>query len=345
MPEKKRTELSELGEFDLIRHLTQNVEITRASTLMGIGDDAAVLDHLGKHTVISSDMLVEGIHFDLSYIPLKHLGYKSVMVNLSDIYAMYAEPTHILLNIAISNRFSVEAMEAFYEGVLLACKEHNVDLVGGDTTSSQKGFIISITALGEVDEDGYTGRKGAKENDLICVSGELGGAYMGLLLMEREKQIFMENPEIQPQLEGHEYIMERFMKPKARRDIVDWLKKHSIKPHCMIDISDGLSSELIHLCTQSGTGFRIYEEKLPIHQNTKKMAMELDLASSTAALNGGEDYELLFTIPQESYETITGTEDISVIGHITKEAGHYEFVSESGQVHPVKAMGWNHTKK
>ena len=346
MAEKQeRTDIGELGEFALIDHLTKNFETYNASTILGIGDDAAVLESLGKQTVVSTDMLVEGVHFDLTYLPLKHLGYKSVVVNLSDIYAMNAEPTQITFSMALSNRFSVEALEELYEGVNLACQEYGVDLIGGDTTTSQSGLIISVTAIGEVNESGFVGRSGAQENDLICVSGDLGSAFMGLLLMEREKKIFNENPAIQPDLEGNEYIMKRLMKPEARKDIINWLNEHKITPTSMMDVSDGLSSELFHITSKSKVGCTIYEEKVPIHLDTQKMAMELQMASVTAALNGGEDYELLFTIPQSDYDKITMSEEISVIGHITPIADERKLVSNSGNEMPLEAQGWNPLKK
>jgi len=290
-------------------------------------------------------MLVEGVHFDLTYLPLKHLGYKSVVVNLSDIYAMNAEPTQITFSMAISNRFSVEALEELYDGIHLACTEYGVDLIGGDTTSSQSGLIISVTAIGEVNESGAIMRDGAKENDLVCVSGDLGGAFMGLLLMEREKKVYLENPEIQPELAGHEYIMQRLMKPEARKDIITWLAERKIVPTAMMDISDGLSSELFHITSKSKVGCTIYEEKIPVHLDTQKMAMDLKMASVTAALNGGEDYELLFTIPQGDYEKITMSEEISVIGHITKDADKRVLITNSGNEVPLEAQGWNPLKK
>jgi thiamine-monophosphate kinase len=342
---QERTDIGELGEFALIDHLTKNFDTHNASTLQGIGDDAAILESLGKQTVVSTDMLVEGVHFDLSYLPLKHLGYKSVVVNLSDIYAMNAEPTQITFSMALSNRFSVEALEELYDGVHLACQEYGVDLIGGDTTSSQSGLIISVTAIGEVNESGAVTRSGAQENDLICVSGDLGGAFMGLLLMEREKKIYLENPEVQPDLEGHEYIMQRLMKPEARKDIINWLNEQKIVPTSMMDISDGLSSELFHITTKSKVGCTVYESKIPVHIDTQKMAMDLKMASVTAALNGGEDYELLFTIPQSDYEKITMSEEISVIGHITKDAEKRILITNSENEVPLEAQGWNPLKK
>lgn len=343
--ENERTDVGSLGEFGLIEHLTKNFEIHNASTILGIGDDAAVLDNLGKNVVVSTDMLVEGIHFDLSYLPLKHLGYKSVVVNLSDIFAMNAEPTQITFSMAISNRFSVEALEELYEGIHLACREYGVDLIGGDTTSSQSGLILSVTAIGEVNASGYTTRSGAKVNDLICVSGDLGGAFMGLMLMEREKKIYLENPNIQPDLSGHEYIISRLMKPEARRDIIQWLNEQDIKPTSMMDISDGLSSELFHITKASKVGCTIYEDKIPVHIDTQKMAMDFKMASVTAALNGGEDYELLFTISQQDYEKITMSEEISVIGHITSEEDGRKLITKSNNTIALEAQGWNPLKK
>src|SRR6185312_4078406 len=292
----ERTEVSSLGEFGLIDHLTKNNEIRNASTILSVGDDAAVLDHFGKQTVITTDMLVEGIHFDLMYTPLKHLGYKSIAVNLSDIYAMFATPTHVTLNIGISNRFSVEALDDFYEGVYAACEKYNVDLIGGDTSSSQKGFIISVTAVGEVAPGKYVTRSGANENDLLCVSGDLGAAYMGLQLLEREKKIYLENPSVQPNLENKSYIVGKILRPEPRADIVNWLQENEIMPTSMIDVSDGLSSEILHICKQSNVGSVLYEEKIPIHPETKEMAFEFNLDPTSCALSGGEDYELLFTV-------------------------------------------------
>jgi len=272
-----RTEIKDYGEFGLIHHLTKNIEIQNASSILGVGDDAAVIDHFGKQTVVSTDMLIEGVHFDLSYTPLKHLGYKSVIVNLSDIYAMNAMPTQILLSVGISNKFSVEALEEFYEGVYAACEEHNVDLVGGDTCSSQKGFIISITAIGEATEDKIVKRSTAQQGDLICCSGDLGGAYIGLLFLEREKKIYLESPDVQPDLENESYVIGRLLKPKARKDIHELLNEKEIIPTSMMDISDGLSSELLHICENSGVGCVIYEEKLPVHEDSRKAAYKFEI--------------------------------------------------------------------
>jgi thiamine-monophosphate kinase len=337
-----RTEISSLGEFGLIEHLTQQFEITQATTLVGIGDDAAVIEPFKKQIVISTDMLVEGVHFDLMYTPLKHLGYKSVVVNLSDIYAMNAEPTHITVSIAISNKYSVEALEELYEGIQLACEKYGVDLIGGDTTTSLKGLVISITAIGEVETDKFIKRSTAQEHDLICVSGNLGAAFIGLTIMEREKKIYLENPTIQPSLEGADYVVQRILKPEARKDIIELLKESNIHPTSMIDISDGLSSELIHLCTQSQVSCSVYEEKIPIHEQTKTWAINFNLSPTTCALNGGEDYELLFTIPQADYEKIASIEDVHIIGHITKADVENVLITPSGASHKIVAQGWKH---
>ncbi|GAB4093306.1 thiamine-phosphate kinase [Flaviaesturariibacter terrae] len=338
----ERTEVSSLGEFGLIEHLTKNIEFHNASTLLGVGDDAAVIDQFGKQTVLSTDLLLEGVHFDLGYTPLRHLGYKSVAVNVSDIYAMNATPTQILLSIGFSNRFSVEALDEFYEGVYAACDRYNVDLVGGDTTSSQKGFIISCTAIGEVAPDQYVKRTGAQKGDLVCVSGDLGAAYLGLLLLEREKRIWMENPQIQPDLEGEKYIVGRLLKPEARKDIIEFFAGAEIKPTSMIDISDGLSSELLHLCKGSGVGAMIYEDKLPIHDDTRQAAFKFNSEATACALSGGEDYELLFTIRQDDYEKLGNMNDISVIGYITDAEAGVHIHSKGGNKYPVTAQGWNH---
>jgi thiamine-monophosphate kinase len=336
-----RTEVSSLGEFGLIDHLTKNIEIQNASTIIGVGDDAAVIDHFGKQTVITNDLLIEGVHFDLMYTPLKHLGYKTVVVNVSDICAMNATPTQIILGLGFSNRFSLEALEEFYEGVYAACELYGVDLIGGDTTSSQKGFIISCTAVGEVAPDKYVKRSGAQKGDLLCVSGDLGGAYLGLTLLEREKRIFMESPGVQPDLEDEKYIVGRILKPEARKDIIDFLAKNEIIPTSMIDVSDGLSSEILHICKQSEVGCVLYEEKIPVAEDAKMAAFKFNLDPTACALSGGEDYELLFTIKQDDYDKITATEDISVIGYITDaEAGAHIF-TKGGSKHPITAQGWN----
>lgn len=337
----ERTEIGSLGEFGLIEHLTRENETTNAGTLLSVGDDAAVIDHFGKQTVITTDMLIEGVHFDLMYTPLKHLGYKAVAVNLSDIYAMCATPTHITMSIGISNRFSVEALDEFYAGVYAACEKYNVDLIGGDTTSSQKGFIISVTAIGEVVQDKFVTRSGAKKGDLVCVSGDLGAAYIGLQLLEREKRIFLENPGIQPDLKNNEYAIGRILKPEPRADIVAWLQGKGITPTSMIDVSDGLSSELLHLCRNSDISCVIYEEKIPINEETKMMALEFNVPPTTCALSGGEDYELLFTIPADDHDKIILSEQISVIGYVTEAGEPPVLKTPSGNTYPLVAQGWN----
>jgi thiamine-monophosphate kinase len=336
-----RTEISEYGEFGLIHHLTKNIEIQNASTILGVGDDAAVIDHFGKQTVITTDMLIEGVHFDLAYTPLKHLGYKSVVVNLSDIYAMNALPTQITLSIGISSRFSVEALDEFYDGVYAACEEYGVDLIGGDTCSSQKGFIVSVTAIGEITNDKIVQRSTAQKGDLICVSGDLGGAYIGLLFLEREKKIFLESPQIQPDLENEQYVIGRLLKPKARKDIFEFFESQNILPTSMMDISDGLSSELLHICQKSEVGCMIYEEKIPIAEDSKKAAYKFEIDPTACALSGGEDYELLFTIKQEDYEKITLNEQISVVGYITEAEEGTIIKTKGGNTHKITAQGWN----
>jgi len=336
-----RTEISSLGEFGLIEHLTKNIELQNASSIVGVGDDAAVIDHFGKQTVITSDMLVEGVHFDLMYTPLKHLGYKSVIVNLSDVYAMNATPTQIILNIAISNRFSIEALDEFYDGVYTACSKYGVDLIGGDTSSSQKGFIISVTAIGEVTPDKYVRRNTAKKGDLICVSGDLGGAYVGLLFLEREKKIYLENPNIQPDLESESYVIGRLLKPETRKDIVEFFEKENLLPTAMMDISDGLSSEILHISKQSHLGTVIYEEKLPIAEEMRSAAYKFQIDPTACALSGGEDYELLFTVSQNDYDKITLNEDISVIGYMNEPEKGNHIITKGGSDYPITAQGWN----
>ena len=337
---EERTEVASLGEFGLIDHLTRNNETRQASTILSIGDDAAVIDQFGKQTVISSDMLIEGVHFDLMYTPLKHLGYKAVAVNLSDICAMNATPTHITLNIGISNRFSVEALDEFYEGVYIACNHYNVDLIGGDTVSSQKGLLISNTAIGEVTPDTFVTRSGAQAKDLLCVSGDLGGAYLGLQLFEREKKIFLENPGIQPDLEGRAYVTGRLLKPEARVDIIEWLAENDVKPTAMMDISDGLSSEILHICKQSNVGCVLYEDKIPFHDETKEVAYKFEVDPTACALSGGEDYELLFTIKQEDYDKLRMQEKISVIGYMTEPSEGKYILTRKGNKHDLTAQGW-----
>ena len=336
-----RTEVSSLGEFGLIDHLTKNIEIQNASTIVGVGDDAAVIDHFGKQTVITNDLLIEDVHFDLMYCPLKHLGYKTVVVNVSDICAMNAMPTQIILGLGFSNRFSVEALDEFYEGVYAACQRYGIDLIGGDTTSSQKGFIISCTAIGEVTTDTYVKRSGAKKGDLLCVSGDLGAAYLGLTLLEREKKIFLENPKIQPDLEGEKYIIGRILKPEARKDIVEFLQVSKVRPTSMIDVSDGLSSEILHICKQSTVGCVLYEEKIPIAEESKMAAYRFNLDPTACALSGGEDYELLFTVKQDDYDAIAANSEISVIGYITDEEAGTHIITKGASKFPITAQGWN----
>jgi thiamine-monophosphate kinase len=341
---EQRTEISSLGEFGLIDHLTQNVELQNASSLLGVGDDAAVIDHFGKQTVITTDLLVEGVHFDLMYTPLRHLGYKSVVVNLSDLYAMNATPTQIVIGLGLSNRFSLEAIDEFYEGVYAACSKYGVDLVGGDTTSSQKGFIISITAIGEVAPDKYVKRSTAQKGDLLCVSGDLGAAYVGLLFLEREKKIFAESPGVQPDLENESYVIGRLLKPEARKDIVDFFAANEITPTAMMDISDGLSSEILHICKQSNLGCVLYEEKLPIADDMRNAAYKFEIDPTACALSGGEDYELLFTIAQSDYDKLVLNEQISVVGYMTEPEQGAHILTKGGSKHALTAQGWNHLK-
>lgn len=339
----KRTEISELGEFGLINHLTKNVTLKNRSSLTGVGDDAAVIACSEEQVkVLTQDLLVEGVHFDLMYHPLRHLGYKAVAVNLSDIYAMNAWPEQITVGLGISNRFSVEALEELYDGILAACEKYGVDLVGGDTTSSQKGLIISISALGYAKPADIVYRHTAQAGDLIAVSGDLGGAYLGLQMLEREKQVYLENPEIKPNLEQENYIVGRQLLPHPRRDVVELLEEMNIKPTAMIDISDGLSSDLLHICNRSGVGCRIYEEKLPIAEETRQRAMKFKIAPSTCALNGGEDYELLFTLSPADAEKLSGSLDITILGECTKAKDGFRFITQGGQVHDLIAQGWQH---
>ncbi|HMK25659.1 MAG TPA: thiamine-phosphate kinase [Chitinophagaceae bacterium] len=344
MNSEQRTEISSLGEFGLIEHLTKNIELQNASSVLGVGDDAAIIDHFGKQTVVTTDLLVEGVHFDLMYTPLRHLGYKSVIVNLSDIYAMNATPTQIILGIGFSNRFSLEALDEFYEGVYAACNKYAVDLVGGDTTTSQKGFIISVTAIGEVVPDTFVKRNTAQKGDLLCVSGDLGAAYVGLLFLEREKKIFMESPGVQPDLEGETYVIGRMLKPEARKDIIEFFAKQEIVPTSMIDISDGLSSEILHICKQSNLGCVLYEEKIPVHEETKKAAFKFELDPTACALSGGEDYELLFTIPQSAYEKLLLNEQVSVVGYMADADEGAHIMTKGGSKLAITAQGWNHLK-
>ena len=339
---EQRTEISSLGEFGLIEHLTKNIELQNASSIVGVGDDAAVIDHFGKQTVISTDLLIEGVHFDLVYTPLKHLGYKAVIVNLSDIYAMNAVPTQILLSIGISNRFSLEALDEFYEGVYAACSKYEIDLIGGDTNSSQKGFIISVTSIGEVAPDKYVKRSTAKKGDLLCVSGDLGAAYVGLLFLEREKKIYIENPAIQPDLEGESYVIGRLLKPEARKDVVEFFAKEKIIPTSMMDISDGLSSEILHICKQSNLGCVLYEEKIPIAEEMRNAAFKFKIDPTAWALSGGEDYELLFTIRQEDHDKFVLNENISVIGYMAEAEQGAAIITKGGAKHALIAQGWKH---
>jgi len=340
----ERTEIAAMGEFGLIEHLTKNIELQNASSILGVGDDAAVIDHFGKQTVVTTDMLVEGVHFDLMYTPLKHLGYKSVIVNLSDIYAMNAIPTQIILSIGFSNRFSLEALNEFYEGVYAACDKYGVDLVGGDTTSSQKGFIISVTAIGEVPPDKFVKRSTAQKGDLLCVSGDLGAAYVGLLFLEREKKIFMESPGVQPDLEGESYVIGRLLKPEARNDIVEFFASHEITPTSMMDISDGLSSEILHICKESNLGCVLYEDKIPVSEEMKKAAFKFEIDPTACALSGGEDYELLFTISQSDYDKLVLNEQISLVGYMTEPEQGAHIITKGGSKHVITAQGWNHLK-
>nr|WP_319573070.1 thiamine-phosphate kinase [uncultured Draconibacterium sp.] len=343
--ERKQTNISELGEFGLIDRLTKAITIKNDSTIKGIGDDAAILDFKEKQVVVSSDLLTEGIHFNLMYVPLKHLGYKAVVVNLSDILAMNAIPKQVTVSIAVSGKFSVEALEELYEGIHLACEQYNVDLVGGDTTSSLTGLTLSITAIGEAEKDDIVMRSGAKPNDILCVSGDLGGAYMGLQLLERENEVFKVNENMQPKLDGYDYILERQLKPEARGDIIAAFKRLGIKPTSMIDISDGLSSEIMHLCKNSGVGCSLFEDKVPMDYQTKQMAEEFNINPLVAALNGGEDYELLFTLPLDDYEKIKNDPDFTVIGHMTEAGEGVNLQTTGGSSIPLEAQGWNHGNK
>ena len=345
MQENQRTEISTIGEFGLIKHLTEHIQIQNPETKYGIGDDAAVLEFGNQQTLLTTDLLMEGVHFDLVYTPLKHLGYKSAIVNFSDIYAMNGTPKQITVSLAVSKRFCIEDLEQFYEGLQLACQLHGVDIVGGDTTSSVTGLAISITCIGVASPENITFRNGAKETDLICVSGDLGAAYMGLQLLEREKVVFEGQKEINPDFSGKEYLLERQLKPEARKDIVEALAREVIQPTAMMDISDGLSSELMHICTQSKVGCRIYEERIPIEYQTAVMAEELNMNVTTCALNGGEDYELLFTVPLTDHDKVAAMKGIKVIGHITKAELGCGLITRDGQEFELKAQGWNPLKE
>lgn len=336
-----RTEISTLGEFGLIDHLTQNITLTNKSTLKGVGDDAAVLDYTDKQVLVTTDLLLEGVHFDLTYVPLKHLGYKSAVVNFSDIYAMNGQPKQITVSLGISKRFSIEDLEELYSGIRLACDVYGVDLVGGDTSASLTGLSISITCIGEGESGKVVYRNGAKETDLICVSGDLGAAYMGLQLLEREKKVFQGEKDFTPDFSGKEYLLERQLKPEARKDIIESLRSNGVLPTAMMDISDGLSSELLHIAKQSHVGCRIYEERIPIDYQTAVMAEQFNMNLVTAALNGGEDYELLFTVPLTEHDKIDAMQGVKVIGYITKaELGNYLVGRDGGEVE-LKAQGWN----
>ncbi len=342
--EKKQTGISELGEFGLIDRLTKDIRLKNSSTVKGVGDDAAILDYGEKQIVVSTDLLTEGVHFNLMYVPLKHLGYKAVIVNLSDVCAMNAVPKQITVSVAVSGKFSVEAMEELYAGIQQACDKYGVDLIGGDTTSSLTGLTISITVLGEVEKGKAVMRNGAKPNDLLCVTGDLGGAYMGLQLLERENEVFKVNPNMQPQMVGYDYILQRQLRPEARVDIVSAFKKLGIKPTSMIDISDGLSSEIHHLCKNSNVGCNLHEEKIVLDFQTKKMAEELNINPLVAALNGGEDYELLFTVPLSDYDKIKNDPDFTIIGHMTEASEGINLITTGGSSIPLVAQGWNHGK-
>jgi thiamine-monophosphate kinase len=344
MESNKRTDVNQLGEFGLIDHLTDDVLMRNPSTIKGIGDDAAIIDSGSHFTLVTTDMLVEGIHFDLAYTPLKHLGYKSVVVNLSDIYAMNGVPEQITVSMAISNKYSVEALEELYDGIKLACDFYNVDLVGGDTTSSPKGMILSITAIGKCEKDKVVLRRGAKEGDLICVTGNLGAAYLGLQILEREKQIYVDHPEVQPELTEHEYLIGRQLKPEARRDAIAFFEEKDIIPTSMIDVSDGLASEILHICKQSGVGAVIEESKVPIHPMTEEQAIKFKINPITCALSGGEDYEMLFTISPSDFNTIQYMPDVFIVGEIMNVKEGVRLLSSGGSYHQITAQGWNHFK-
>ena len=345
MQETHRTEIASLGEFGLIKHLTEHIRLQNPESRYGVGDDAAVLDFAGQQTLVTTDLLMEGVHFDLVYTPMKHLGYKAAIVNFSDIYAMNGTPKQITVSLAVSKRFCIEDLELFYEGLQLACQLHGVDIVGGDTTSSVTGLAISITCLGVAPPEAVVYRNGAKETDLICVSGDLGAAYMGLQLLEREKAVFDGQQEVNPDFTGKEYLLERQLKPEARKDIIEELAQKGIRPTSMMDISDGLSSELMHICTQSKVGCRVYEERIPIDYQTAVMAEELNMNVTTCALNGGEDYELLFTVPLTDHDKVAAMKGVKVIGHITKPELGCGLITRDGQEFELKAQGWNPLKE
>lgn len=345
MQENNRTEIATLGEFGLIKHLTDDIKLQNPETIYGVGDDAAVINVSNQQTLITTDMLMEGVHFDLVYTPLKHLGYKAAISNFSDIYAMNGTPKQITVSIAVSKRFCIEDLEQLYDGLKLACQVHNVDLIGGDTTSSVTGLAISITCIGVADKDQIVYRNGAKETDLICVTGDLGAAYMGLQLLEREKAVFQGEKEVNPDFTGKEYLLERQLKPEARKDIIEALAKEGILPTAMMDVSDGLSSELMHICSQSKVGCRVYEERIPIDYQTAVMAEELNMNVSTCALNGGEDYELLFTVPLTMHDKVSTIKGVKVIGYITKQELGCALITRDNQEFELKAQGWNPLKE
>jgi len=338
------TNLSDLGEFGLIHRLTSDIKLVNPGTIRGIGDDAAVIDSFGKKILVSTDLLTEGVHFDLSYTPMRHLGYKAAIVNFSDIAAMNGKPKQLTVGLALSAKFTVEACDEFYEGLKMACRNYAVDIVGGDTTSSASGMFISITVIGEAKGEDIVMRNTAQEGDLVCVSGDLGGAYMGLLLLEREKKVFLANPHAQPDLQGNDYIIARQLKPEARLDVVNLFADYHIKPTAMIDISDGLASEILHICNDSSKGCRLYEDKIPVDPATAIAAREFDMSPSVAALHGGEDYELLFTVKQSDYDKIKDLPGISIIGHITDHTSGVGIVATDGALHPITAQGWDSFK-
>lgn len=343
---KEKTDISKLGEFGLIAHLTEKFEMQQESSIVGIGDDSAVLEHQNKQQVISTDLYVENVHFDIMYTPLMHLGYKCITASISDICAMNAVPSQVLVSIAISSRYSLEAVEELYIGIKAACDNYKVDLVGGDTSSSKTGLLISVTAIGYADDDKIVRRSGAKPGDLLCVSGDLGGAYMGLQMLEREKQVFLEQKDMQPDLEGKDYVVGRQLRPEARVDIVEMFEELKVAPSALIDVSDGLSSEIFHICKESNVGMKVYEDKIPLDQQTYDTAIEFNLPPTTAAMNGGEDYELLFTIPQNAYDKIKNSLDVTVIGYCTEPHEGKELITKSGNVVPLEAQGWeNFTAK
>jgi len=342
--DEKNIDLKDLGEFGLIERLTKKIKLFNENTLLGPGDDAAIINS-SKEILVSSDMLVEGIHFDMAFTPLKHLGYKSVIVNISDIYAMNGNPKQITVGLAISSKYTLEAIEEFYDGILLACEKYKVDVIGGDITSCINGLTISITAIGEAMKKEIVKRSGAKENDLLITTGDLGGAYMGLNVLQREKEVWKSNPNMQPELDNYNYILERQLKPEARRDVIEFLKKCKVIPTSMIDISDGLASEVFHICTSSNVGCQLYEEKIPIDPQTYQTSMDFNTNPTVSALNGGEDYELLFTINQKDYEKIKNDPNLTVIGHITKKSQGINLIGNGKTSTPLQAQGWNHFNK